>query len=106
VCPAAARRAGRLSRQHPYGACTVILVAWKTPGMAKIDPENLSDDLDDVSLDDLPRRDQDGVDSLQDTEAEAGDEDELLDDYDLDDREAKELGVQLDDRDEPEPTLD
>jgi hypothetical protein len=50
-----------------------------------------------------PGRNDDGVDSLRDTEAEAGDEGEIVDDFDVDDREARELGVDLDDRDEPEP---
>ncbi|MCW2674101.1 MAG: hypothetical protein JWP14_2690, partial [Frankiales bacterium] len=44
--------------------------------------------------------------SLHDSEGEAGDEEELDDAYDMDDREAKELDVQLDGRDEPEPGLD
>ena len=64
-------------------------------------------DADDI-LDDLPAgitRDRDGVESLRDTEAEQGDEDSLDDLFDLDDREAKELGVALDGRDEPEPGL-
>jgi hypothetical protein len=52
------------------------------------------------------RRDQDGVDSLRDTEAEAGDEAEVDDDFDLDTREAQELGARLDEPDEPEPRLD
>ena len=52
------------------------------------------------------RRDQDAVSSLRDTEAEQGDEDGLADDFDMDDRAAKELGVGLDGRDEPEPGLD
>ncbi len=62
-------------------------------------------DDDDESLD-LPRnREQDGVASLHDAEAEAGDEEEVDDDYDLDLREARELGVRLDDSDEQEPRL-
>ena len=73
--------------------------------MARIDPESLADDDDGAA--DVDRahvgRDQDGVDSLRDTEAEAGDESEVVDDFDMDDREARELGVDLDDRDEPEP---
>jgi hypothetical protein len=43
---------------------------------------------------------------LHDSEGEAGDEEGLNDAYDMDDREAKELGVGLDGRDEPEPELD
>jgi hypothetical protein len=73
--------------------------------MARIDPENLADD-DDDSADVDPAhagRDQDGVGSLRDTEAEAGDDSEIVDDFDMDDREARELGVALDARDEPEP---
>lgn len=72
--------------------------------MARIDPYELADG-DESSVDALTPhgRDQDGVGSLRDTEAESGDEEELVDDFDLDDREAKELGVDLDDRDEPEP---
>ena len=62
----------------------------------------------DDALDDLPTglsRDRDGVESLRDTEAEQGDEESLDDLFDLDDREASELGVALDGRDEPEPGL-
>ena len=64
------------------------------------DPDDDADDLA-VSL----SRDRDGVQSLRDTEAEQGDEQSLDDLFDLDDREAKELGVSLDGRDEPEPGL-
>ena len=60
----------------------------------------------DESLDRNRSRDRDGVSSLRDTDAEQGDEDELDDTYDLDDREARELGAALDGRDEPEPRLD
>jgi len=73
--------------------------------MARIDPNELADD-DEGPAAEAPTphgRDQDGVGSLRDTEAEAGDEDELVDEFDMDDREARELGVDLDDRDEPEP---
>jgi len=56
-----------------------------------------------MASDDRHPRDQDGVESLRDTEAEAGDEQEIADEFDMDDREARELGVNLDDRDEPEP---
>jgi len=62
----------------------------------------------DDDLDDLPAgisRDRDGVESLRDVEAEQGDEESLDDLFDLDDREARELGVELDGRDEPEPGL-
>jgi hypothetical protein len=79
--------------------------------MARIDPDDLADDLADdndaeLSLDAPRTRDRDGVASLHDSEGEAGDEEGLNDTYDMDDREAKELSVQLDDRDEPEPELD
>lgn len=73
--------------------------------MARIDPTDLEDD-DDGTADfhaSHPDRDQDGVDSLRDTEAEAGEESGLSDTFDMDDREARELEVSLDDRDEPEP---
>jgi hypothetical protein len=74
--------------------------------MARINLDSLSDDGDDGNAD-VDRahagRDQDGVESLRDTEAETGDESELSDAFDMDDREARELGVNLDDRDEPEP---
>ena len=71
--------------------------------MAPDDPYELADDEGLPGDDRLLGRDQDGVGSLRDTEAEAGDEDEIADDFDMDDREARELGVNLDDRDEPEP---
>jgi hypothetical protein len=69
-----------------------------------------SNDLADIiSLDarrDEGRRDRDGVDSLRDTEAESGDEDEVNDRYDLDRLEAQELGVALDRTDGETPRLD
>jgi hypothetical protein len=72
--------------------------------MARIDPTNLDDDDAAADIDGShPGRDQDAVDSLRDTEAEAGDDSEIRDAFDMDDREARELGVNLDDRDEPEP---
>lgn len=73
--------------------------------MARIDPTDLDDDDDSAADIDgsHPRRDQDGVEALRDTEAEAGDDSEMRDTFDMDDREARELGVNLDDRDEPEP---
>ena len=73
--------------------------------MARVDPYELADDDEGSAESALapPGRDQDGVGSLRDTEAEAGDEEELVDEFDMDDREARELGVDLDDRDEPEP---
>jgi hypothetical protein len=65
---------------------------------------------DDVDPDEEPAqpasRDQDPVRALRDVEAEAGDEEGLADIYDEDDRAAREVGVDLDDRDEPEPELD
>lgn len=72
--------------------------------MERIDPYELADDADEVP--ERGGRDRDGVASLHDTEAEAGDEEEITDDFDMDDRAARELGVDLDDRDEPEPGLD
>jgi hypothetical protein len=52
------------------------------------------------------RRDRDGVSSLRDTEAESGDEDEVLDRFDLDSVEAQELGVALDRTGGETPRLD
>jgi len=52
------------------------------------------------------RRDRDGVESLRDTEAESGDEDEVNDRYELDRLEAQELGVALDRTDGETPRLD
>jgi hypothetical protein len=76
--------------------------------MARIDPLDLADDDESSSEDGriAGGRDQDGVESLRDVEAETGDESEISDDFDMDDREARELGVDLDDRDEPEPGFD
>lgn len=51
-------------------------------------------------------RDQDGVSSLHDTDAETGDEEEVDDTYDIDHREAREAGVALDRVDGQEPRLD
>jgi hypothetical protein len=70
-----------------------------------VDPYQLADDDEGVAGGDgrPSGRDKDGVDSLRDTEAEAGDEDELVDEFDMDDREAREVGVDLDGRGEPEP---
>jgi hypothetical protein len=76
--------------------------------MEPFDPDRIAEDdggADDIDLT-IQGRDQDAVAALRDTEAEAGDEDELDDLYDMDDREARQLGVDLDDRDEPEPRLD
>ena len=75
--------------------------------MARNDPYELADNDDGPENGDqlLGGRDRDGLASLRDTEAEAGDETEIDDDFDMDDREARELGADLDDRDEPEPGL-
>ena len=64
-----------------------------------------TDDDRDISLDAWPDPDQDGVASLRDTDAEAGDEEELDDLFDRDEKEARELGADLDD-DWDEPKLD
>lgn len=72
--------------------------------MERVDPYELGDDDSPGGDDVVPLgRDQDGVASLRDTESEAGDDEEIIDEFDMDDREARELGVDLDDRDEPEP---
>jgi hypothetical protein len=68
-------------------------------------PDEFAED-DRQSLDDVRSRDQDPLASLHDTEAEAGDEDEVNDDFDIDETEARELGVQLDRGDDQEPRLD
>jgi hypothetical protein len=57
------------------------------------------DPADTVSYDDVKgqaSRDRDGVDSLRDTEAEAGDEEAVTDSFNLDQNEAHELGADLD----------
>jgi hypothetical protein len=62
-----------------------------------------------ISLDDVreeERRDRDGVSSLRDTEAEAGDEDEVTDRFSIDSIEARELGVELDPTGGETPRLD
>jgi hypothetical protein len=51
------------------------------------------------------RRDRDGVASMRDVEAEAGDDEGVDDNYDIDVKEARELGTNLDDQDEQEPRL-
>lgn len=73
--------------------------------MAPIEPDDLPADNGSASTNGRahPARDRDGIASLRDTEAEAGDEEEIVDDYDMDDREARELGADLDDRNESEP---
>jgi len=73
---------------------------------ASVDP---LDDDDTSSLDQAAdrelQRDRDGVASLRDTDAESGDEDEVADGYDLDQRAARESGAWLDGTDD-EPRLD
>jgi hypothetical protein len=67
------------------------------------------DPADTVSYDDTRdqfARERDGVRSLHDTEAEAGDDDEVTDDFDLDQDEARELGVELDRTGGETPRLD
>jgi hypothetical protein len=71
----------------------------------------MTDDRDptdgDLSLDAWPSDpEQDGVASLRDTEAQAGDEGELNDLFDVDRREARELGGDLDEADPDESDLD
>jgi hypothetical protein len=58
----------------------------------------------DQEIDDLTP-DRDGVAALHDTEAESGDEEGVDDTYDIDAREAKELGVALDDVGAEQPRL-
>jgi len=60
-----------------------------------------------ISLD-APRhnRDRDGVESLRDTDAEQGDEAELDDLFDLDEREARDSATDLDGDPSDEPHLD
>jgi hypothetical protein len=67
------------------------------------------DPADTVSYDDVrdqAARDRDGVSSLRDTEAEAGDEVGVVDDFDLDQDEAAEAGVALDRTGGETPRLD
>jgi hypothetical protein len=67
------------------------------------------DPADTVSYDDVSdqrSRDDDPVSSLRDTEAESGDETEVTDNFDLDQDEANELGVNLDRLDGETPRLD
>src|SRR3954447_3031359 len=61
----------------------------------------------DVSLDaPTTDRERDGLASLHDTEAEAGDESEVADLFDLDRTEARALGAELDRADRGESQLD
>jgi hypothetical protein len=76
--------------------------------MARFEPPG-PDDEDVSSVDAIDpdlQRDRDGVGALRDVEAEAGDDEEVVDALDLDTREAQELGARLDEPDEPEPRLD
>jgi hypothetical protein len=69
--------------------------------------EQHQDRSKDVSLDaPLSDRERDGVAALHDTEAEAGDEGELADIFDLDRSEARALGAELDRADRGESELD
>ena len=52
------------------------------------------------------QRDRDGVGSLRDTEAESGDEEELTDLFDLDERAAREVGGEFGGGTGDEPALD
>ncbi len=70
--------------------------------------ENESIGGDEIISLDAPRhnRDRDGVDSLRDTDAEQGDESEIDDLFDLDEREARETATDLDGEPRDEPNLD
>jgi hypothetical protein len=68
-----------------------------------IDPEDV------VSYDEVrddPDRERDGVRSLHDAEAEQGDEDEVVDAFDLDQEDARELGADFDRLGGETPRLD
>lgn len=67
----------------------------------------LPNDGNNISLDDVDTQsERDGVAALHDTEAEAGDEEEVDDLFELDKREARDLGVALDSADPDESRLD
>jgi hypothetical protein len=70
--------------------------------------ENESIDRDDLISLDLPRpdRDRDGVDSLRDTDAEQGDEEEVDDLYVYDETGARGADTELDGDAFDEPRLD
>jgi hypothetical protein len=70
--------------------------------------ENESIDRDDIISLDAPRldRDRDGVESLRDTDAEQGDEEEVDDLYVYDETEARETDADLDGDARDEPRLD
>jgi hypothetical protein len=59
-----------------------------------------------AGTDSQTERDRDGVASLRDTQEESGDEEEVDDTFDLDEREAREVGVALDGGTDDEPRLD
>ena len=65
--------------------------------------EDAEPEDDTLSLDEVRSREADGVGALHDVEAEAGDETELEDLFDLDEAEARDLGADVtgDQRDEP-----
>jgi hypothetical protein len=73
-------------------------------------PFEAADGIDTESIDEWAdgeaRRDQDGVSSLRDTEAEQGDEEGLDDMLEIDVKEARETGAPLTDLDTQEPRLD
>jgi hypothetical protein len=70
--------------------------------------ENESIDRAEIISLDAPRldRDRDGVDSLRDTDAEQGDEEEIDDLYVYDEKEARDTDVDLDGDARDEPRLD
>jgi hypothetical protein len=70
--------------------------------------ENESIDRDDLISLDIPRpdRDRDGVESLRDTDAEQGDEEEVDDLYVYDETGARDAGADLDGDARDEPRLD
>ncbi|MDQ1705319.1 MAG: hypothetical protein QOF18_1685 [Frankiaceae bacterium] len=70
------------------------------------DRDHRHDVSGDVSLDAPVDLEQDAVAALRDTEAEAGDEGELVDLFDVDQAEARALGVDLDRADRGESRLD
>ncbi len=59
-----------------------------------------------MTTDDRPGGVGDPLDALHDTEAESGDEEGLQDTFDMDEREAAQLGVDLDPVAPIEPELD
>jgi hypothetical protein len=63
-------------------------------------------DVDSIEGSRDSQRDRDGVGSLRDTEAESGDEEELDDLFDLDERAAREVGGEFDGGTGDEPALD